>query len=72
MARPSADDDRPLASVRVSAQVNTASRMESNSLRNRVTLSPASQKALRAQAPGVKTVSRGVTEVKGKGAEGWR
>lgn len=46
--------------------------MESNSLRNRVTLSPASQKALRAQAPGVKTVSRGVTEVKGKGAEGWR
>ena len=47
--------------------MNTASRMESNSLANRINLSEAAYKALQEQAPSVRMTSRGKLEIKGKG-----
>jgi class 3 adenylate cyclase len=47
--------------------VNTASRMESNSLPGKVTLSPYAAELLRAQAPSAVLVSRGKVSIKGKG-----
>ena len=41
--------------------------MESNSVRNKITLSPAAAIALGAQAPEVSLVSRGEHDIKGKG-----
>jgi class 3 adenylate cyclase len=48
--------------------VNCASRMESNSLPGRVTLSPAAAALLREQAPSAVLTSRGDVPIKGKGA----
>ncbi|CAB9509368.1 activated protein kinase catalytic subunit alpha-1 [Seminavis robusta] len=47
--------------------VNTASRMESNSVRNRILCSHRSYKLLKDQAPSMKIKCRGKIEVKGKG-----
>lgn len=47
--------------------VNTASRMESNSICNRILCSDRSFKLLADQAPGIKKKCRGKIEVKGKG-----
>ena len=49
--------------------VNTASRMESNSAPDKVTLSDEAAALLRAQCPAVKIASRGIVDVKGKGAQ---
>lgn len=63
-SRPPRVPPPPLAS-----QVNTASRMESNSLRNSITISPEAAELLRKQAPHMapQIVPRGLVEVKGKG-----
>ena len=47
--------------------VNTASRMESNSKKNRINCSEDSAKLLREQCPEMPLFSRGKTEIKGKG-----
>lgn len=47
--------------------VNTASRMESNSLRGRIQCSERSEELLRAQAPEIPIKCRGEIDVKGKG-----
>ncbi len=48
--------------------MNTSSRMESNSLPGRITLSEAAAELVRAQAPGATVVSRGLVPIKGKGS----
>ena len=48
-------------------QVNTASRMESGSERNRVNVSERAARLLQAKAPHVRLAPRGVLQVKGKG-----
>ena len=47
--------------------MNTASRMESNSEKNKANMSVAAATALRKMAPMVRVSSRGMVEVKGKG-----
>ena len=47
--------------------VNTASRMESSSERNRIHMSGAAAERMRSQAPWAKMESRGVQDIKGKG-----
>ena len=47
--------------------VNTASRMESSSERNRIHMSGAAAERMRSQAPWAKMESRGVQNIKGKG-----
>eukprot|EP00045_Choanoeca_perplexa_P014587 m.173036 g.173036 ORF g.173036 m.173036 type:complete len:549 (-) comp16727_c0_seq7:47-1693(-) len=47
--------------------VNVASRMESNSEKNRIHMSDSSTKLLRAQAPHLRIENRGLTTIKGKG-----
>mmetsp|Transcript_11960 Transcript_11960/g.23845 ORF Transcript_11960/g.23845 Transcript_11960/m.23845 type:complete len:745 (+) Transcript_11960:234-2468(+) len=47
--------------------VNTAARMESNSLANRIQCSDIAHKVLHRQAPDMKTEERGEIEIKGKG-----
>jgi len=47
--------------------INTASRMESNSMPGRVHCSDRSEELLRRQAPEIKTTCRGQINVKGKG-----
>ena len=47
--------------------VNTASRMESNSQKNRIHCSEASARLLREQCPKIRIFPRGTIEVKGKG-----
>jgi len=47
--------------------VNTASRMESNSEKNKINMSPQAHKFLLEQLPGVETHSRGFLFIKGKG-----
>ena len=49
--------------------VNTASRMESNSAPDKVTLSDEAAALLRVQCPSVMIASRGIVNVKGKGAQ---
>ena len=47
--------------------VNTASRMESNSVKNRINISAEAAEVLKAQAPDVVLRSRGEVAIKGKG-----
>jgi len=47
--------------------VNTASRMESNSLKNRIHCSEIAESFLRAQSPRMPVTSRGLVPIKGKG-----
>ena len=49
--------------------MNTASRMESHSERGRITLSREAAAALAQQAPSVRTASRGMVPIKGKGLQ---
>ena len=49
------------------ATMNVASRMESTSEKNRVTMSPQAHAALMQQAPEARTEARGLVEVKSKG-----
>ena len=49
--------------------MNTASRMESHSERDRITLSREAAAALAQQAPSVRTASRGMVPIKGKGLQ---
>ena len=46
--------------------MNTASRMESNSEKNKITMSSAAVAALHEQAPSVRVIPRGELQIKGK------
>ena len=66
--KPPSSGPRPTAAPhRRALQVNTASRMESNSAKGRVNMSEDAAALLRQQAPGVKLEDRGLVPIKGKG-----
>ena len=58
----------PLTDISALDTVNTASRMESNSLSGRVNLSDAAAALVREQAPDAVLLSRGAVTIKGKGS----